>query len=90
MSESASKDSSEQAEFRQYCREWLRDNTPGEPSVRLPLSALEIMTHVVKAWIEGRQIDLASRHTGLYDKYRNRPRRDDSDTQLKPEPAIEN
>lgn len=50
---------------------------------------LEIRTHVLKAWIEGNQIDLASRHTGLYDKYRNRPRRDGSETQLKPEPAIE-
>ena len=44
MSESASKDSPEQAEFRQYCRDWLQDNRPGEPPVRLPLSALEIMT----------------------------------------------
>ncbi len=44
MSESASKDTPEQAEFRQHCKSWLQDNTPGEPPVRLPLSALEIMT----------------------------------------------
>lgn len=44
MSESASKDTPEQAEFRQHCQSWLQDNTPGEPPVRLPLSALEIMT----------------------------------------------
>lgn len=44
MSDSASKDSPEQAEFRQYCRGWLKDNHPGEPGVRLPLTPLEIMT----------------------------------------------
>jgi alkylation response protein AidB-like acyl-CoA dehydrogenase len=44
MSESASKDSPEQAEFRQYCRTWLASNRPADPPVRLPLSALEIMT----------------------------------------------
>ena len=44
MSEEASKDTPEQAEFRQYCRDWLEDNRPPDPPVRLPLSALEIMT----------------------------------------------
>ena len=44
MSECASSDTPEQAEFRQYCRGWLQDNKPGEPPVRLPLSPLEIMT----------------------------------------------
>ena len=44
MSDSASKDNPEQAEFRQHCRDWLCDNTPAEPSFRLPISALEIMT----------------------------------------------
>ena len=44
MSASASKDSPEQAEFRQYCRTWLAANRPPDPTVRLPLSALEIMT----------------------------------------------
>jgi alkylation response protein AidB-like acyl-CoA dehydrogenase len=44
MSESARQDTPEQAEFRQYCREWLTRNKPGEPPVRLPLSPLEIMT----------------------------------------------
>ena len=44
MSDSASKDSPEQAEFRQYCRSWLAANRPPDPTVRLPLSALEIMT----------------------------------------------
>ena len=45
---------------------------------------LEIRTHVLAAWIGGRSVDLDSRHTGLYDKYRNRPRRDDSETRLVP------
>ena len=48
------KDSPEQAEFRQYCRQWLADNRPPDPVVRLPLSALEIMTEgqlcYLQAW----------------------------------------
>ena len=44
MSESARKDTNEQAEFRQYCRSWLAENLPPSPRVRLPQSALEIMT----------------------------------------------
>jgi alkylation response protein AidB-like acyl-CoA dehydrogenase len=44
MSEAAAMDSPEQKEFRAYCREWLQDNRPEEPTVRLPQSALEIMT----------------------------------------------
>ena len=44
MSTSGQQDTTEQAEFREYCRGWLRDNTPGEPPVRLPHTALEIMT----------------------------------------------
>ena len=41
MSDSARKDSPEQAEFRQHCKDWLKDNTPGEPPVRLPQTPLE-------------------------------------------------
>jgi alkylation response protein AidB-like acyl-CoA dehydrogenase len=44
MSDDARKDTQEQADFRQYCRDWLADNRPPEPTVRLPLSPLEIMT----------------------------------------------
>ena len=54
MSDQARQDSPEQTRFRQYCREWLADNHPGEPSERLPLSALEIMTtgqlEYLQAW----------------------------------------
>lgn len=34
--------------------------------------ALEIRTRVTRAWIGGREIDLSSRHTRLYDKYRQK------------------
>ena len=44
MSQAGAKDTPEQAEFRQHCKNWLKDNLPPEPSVRLPQSALEIMT----------------------------------------------
>ncbi|MEM1153962.1 MAG: acyl-CoA dehydrogenase family protein [Pseudomonadota bacterium] len=44
MTESASKDTREQADFRAYCRDWLHDNRPEEPPCRLPLTAIEIMT----------------------------------------------
>jgi len=44
MSEAARKDTAEQAEFREYCREWLDKNAPPPAPVRLPLSAIEIMT----------------------------------------------
>ncbi len=54
MSESARKDTPEQAEFRQQCRDWLKDNQPPEPTVRLPVSPLEIMTedqlHYLQDW----------------------------------------
>jgi imidazolonepropionase-like amidohydrolase len=45
---------------------------------------LEIRSHVMKAWIQGRPVDLESRHTRLYDKYRNRPRSGEAPTRLEP------
>jgi alkylation response protein AidB-like acyl-CoA dehydrogenase len=54
MSESARRDTPEQAEFRQYCRSWLQENLPPDPPVRLTLSPLEIMTRdqldYLQAW----------------------------------------
>ena len=44
MSESARKDAPEQAEFRAHCQQWLRANVPPPAPVRLPQTALEIMT----------------------------------------------
>jgi alkylation response protein AidB-like acyl-CoA dehydrogenase len=52
MSDDAQKDSPEQAEFRQYCREWLAANRPPEPPVRLPLSPLEIMTREQLSYLQ--------------------------------------
>ena len=44
MADAQRKDTSEQGKFREYCREWLAKNHPGEPGIRLPQSPLEIMT----------------------------------------------
>ncbi|MEO1081636.1 MAG: acyl-CoA dehydrogenase family protein [Pseudomonadota bacterium] len=48
------RDSAEQAEYRAHCRDWLAAHHPGEPPVRLPTSALEIMTDqqmdYLRAW----------------------------------------
>ncbi|MFT6772244.1 MAG: alkylation response protein AidB-like acyl-CoA dehydrogenase, partial [Congregibacter sp.] len=55
MSESERKDNAEQAEFRSYCQEWIAKNHPGEPSVRLPLSPLEIMTPEQMAYLQSWQ-----------------------------------
>ncbi len=44
MSEPNRKDSPEQTQFREHCRAWLAANLPPESPVRLPQSALEIMT----------------------------------------------
>ena len=35
---------------------------------------LEIRTHVLGEWIDGRPVDLSSKHTMLWEKYRNRPK----------------
>ena len=44
MSASARKDAPEQTEFRAHCQQWLRANVPPPAPVRLPQTALEIMT----------------------------------------------
>jgi imidazolonepropionase-like amidohydrolase len=35
---------------------------------------LDIRTNIVRAWIDGREVDLSSRHTRLWERYRDRPR----------------
>ena len=35
---------------------------------------LEIRTHVLNEWIDGRPVDLSTKHTNLWEKYRDRPR----------------
>jgi hypothetical protein len=44
MNETVKKETAEQTQFRQYCREWLEENTPPMPNFRMPKSAIEIMT----------------------------------------------
>ena len=55
MSDMERKDSPEQAEFRAHCRQWIAANHPGEPAVRLPLSALEIMTSEQMSYLQAWQ-----------------------------------
>ncbi len=57
MSEEAekSKDSPEQAEFRQYCRKWIAENKPQKPSFRLPQSPLEVMTDEQRVYLQAWQ-----------------------------------
>ncbi|QFU76225.1 acyl-CoA dehydrogenase [Halioglobus maricola] len=54
MSDEQLKDTPEQAQFRADARAWLAENTPEPPTVRLPQSPLEIMTHeqldYLQAW----------------------------------------
>jgi len=35
---------------------------------------LEVRTNVLSEWIDGRPVDLSSKHTDLWQKYRDRPR----------------
>ena len=50
---------------------------------------LEITSEVTYAFIGGNPVDLSSRHTRLYDKYRNRPRTDDGESHLVPAAGTE-
>jgi alkylation response protein AidB-like acyl-CoA dehydrogenase len=47
-------DSSEQAVFRQYCRQWVAKNKPADPPEVMPQAAIEIATHeqleYLRAW----------------------------------------
>ena len=43
MSKPAQTESTQQQAYRYYCREWLQDNLPAEPPVRLPQSAIGLM-----------------------------------------------
>ena len=47
---------------------------------------LEIVSNVKMAWISGEKVDLTSRHTRFYDKYRNRPRVDGGVSKLRAAP----
>ena len=57
MAEAQSKDTPEQAAFREKAKAWIAANRPAEPPVRLPLTPLEIMTQeqlsYLQAWQKG-------------------------------------
>ena len=59
MSESRSSsqraDTSEQAEFRAHCKEWLNGNHPGRPPVALPQGALELSDPKALVWLQAWQ-----------------------------------
>lgn len=52
MSDAQRKDTPEQAEFRAHCQEWLADNHPGRPTVKLPQGALELSDPEALAWLQ--------------------------------------
>ena len=52
MADAKNLDSPEQAEFRQYCQDWLKDNHPGRPTVQLPLGALELSDPGALEWLQ--------------------------------------
>ncbi|PLW69389.1 acyl-CoA dehydrogenase family protein [Pseudohalioglobus lutimaris] len=55
MADEQSKDTPEQAAFRQKAKAWIADNQPAEPPVRLPLTPLEIMTEEQLAYLQAWQ-----------------------------------
>ncbi len=55
MADKQIQDTPEQAAFREQARAWLADNRPGDPPVRLPQSALEIMTQEQLAYLQAWQ-----------------------------------
>src|SRR6185436_17677251 len=48
---STKKDTPEQAEFRQHCRQWLKDNKPAPAPFRLPEHPIEVMTEEQRQWL---------------------------------------
>ena len=51
----ANRDSPEQLEYREYCRQWIKDNRPAEPDFRLPLQAIEVMSEEVRVYLQAWQ-----------------------------------
>ena len=52
MSDAKAKDSPEQAEFRAQCQDWLANNHPGRPPVKLPQGALELYDPAALEWLQ--------------------------------------
>lgn len=55
MSEAGKKDTAEQAEFREHCRQWLAANHPGKPPVHIPQGALELSDPAALEWLQAWQ-----------------------------------
>ena len=55
MSDAERKDTPEQAEFRAHCKDWLENNHPGRPDVRLPQGALELSDPDALAYLQSWQ-----------------------------------
>ena len=55
MSDADRVDNPEQAEFRDYCRTWLKENHPGRPPMRLPQGALELSDPDALEWLQSWQ-----------------------------------
>ena len=53
--EPTSTSAQEQREFRDYARRWLRENAPPPAPVRLPLSAIEVMTEPQRDYLQAWQ-----------------------------------
>ncbi len=49
------KDTPEQAEFREYCRRWLKENRPAPATFRLPQSPIEVMTEEQRVYLSAWQ-----------------------------------
>ncbi|MFN8543777.1 MAG: acyl-CoA dehydrogenase family protein [Candidatus Binatia bacterium] len=45
------RDTGEQAEFREYCRRWLRENRPPAPSFRMPIAPIEVSTEEQRRYL---------------------------------------
>ena len=60
MSEAERKDTPQQAEFRAYCQQWLRNNHPGRPDVKLPQGALELSDPDALAWLQDSEVSTAA------------------------------
>lgn len=52
MSEAQKKDTPEQAAFRAHCQQWIADNHPGRPPVKLPQGALELSDPEALNWLQ--------------------------------------
>jgi imidazolonepropionase-like amidohydrolase len=55
---------------------WLGSIEPGKEATLIAVDGdlLDIRTNVKQMWIAGKPMSLESRHTRLYDKYKNRPK----------------